>query len=201
MLGERFGKLVPVEAFTKKRNTGNTRTIYRCLCDCGRNDYTVSRDNLKYGRITHCGCASPRHHMYNTRLWAKWKGMKDRCLNPNHAAYKNYGARGIEICEEWIEFKGFQAWAMGSGYADELTLERIDNNKGYSPDNCRWATRKEQANNRRCTLRITFEGETLTLTEWAERTGVNYCTLRYRMQAGKPPEQILKEYNHALQKP
>ena len=120
--------------------------------------------------------------MTNTRLHRIWAAMKARCCNENIPAYKYYGGRGITICDEWKDsFEKFYAWAVKSGYRDNLSIDRIDNNKGYSPENCRWATNKEQSNNQRSTRLLTYDGETHSLAEWADITGINYRTLIYRV--------------------
>lgn len=118
---------------------------------------------------------------YYTKPWyPSWHSMMDRCENPNVQNYGLYGGRGIRVCDEWHDIQEFEKWAEQTGYEPGLTLDRIDVNGDYCPNNCRWATRKEQANNRRNTLYITFLGETHTLSEWAEILGVNRSTLNNR---------------------
>jgi hypothetical protein len=120
--------------------------------------------------------------------------MRRRCNNPNQDAYKNYGARGIFVCSEWqSDFKVFHEWAMANGYQNSLTIERIDNEKGYSPDNCKWVTRKEQANNSRHNRLITYKGKTKTVAQWAEEKGINPKTLRKRLWNGWDVESALEQ--------
>ena len=128
----------------------------------------------------------PEHHgLYNSKLYMVWYGMKGRCYNHGNKHYQNYGGRGITICIEWRnDIKAFARWALENGYEDGLTLDRTDNDKEYSPSNCRWATRKEQANNVRRNLRITYQDETLTAPQWAERFGININTLKKRYFKG-----------------
>lgn len=110
--------------------------------------------------------------------------MKARCFNPNAISYPNYGGKGITICDEWLTFPPFRDWAMSHGYDDALTIDRIDNSKGYSPSNCRWATVTEQANNRRTSHFVTYNGETLTLIQWARKLNVSYPLLFQRVKRG-----------------
>lgn len=108
--------------------------------------------------------------------------MNSRCYRKNCIAYKNYGARGITICEEWkSNFDNFYNWAINNGYSENLSIDRIDNNKGYSPENCRWTTKKVQANNQRSNCLITYNGKTQTMKQWADELGINYSTLRSRL--------------------
>lgn len=109
--------------------------------------------------------------------------MVRRCHNPNHKAYHNYGARGIRVCAEWRDYRGFKAWAYTNGYAEGLTIDRIDNDDDYCSQNCRWATRKQQQNNRRCCVYIEHDGQKRTLTEWGELLGVPRHTVRKHLEA------------------
>lgn len=109
--------------------------------------------------------------------------MRERCSNEHLSYYKNYGGRGIRVCEEWEDYSHFKEWALANGYQDELSIDRIDNDKGYCPQNCRWVTNKKQANNRRSNKKITYNGETKTIAEWADFLGMNYTTLHQRISA------------------
>lgn len=121
---------------------------------------------------------SERDGRTKTRLYQIYTSMKDRCYRENARDYHRYGARGIKVCSEWLDsFDIFRTWALQNGYSDDLTLDRIQNDLGYSPDNCRWVTKKAQANNRSNTLIITFEGVTRTASEWAELLGVSVAAV------------------------
>lgn len=125
-----------------------------------------------------------RHGGRYTRLYRIWVRMKDRCNNPKHVHYDDYGGRGIRICKDWYNFATFQQWALHNGYSDELTLDRIDNNMGYSPDNCRWVDRVIQQNNTRYNRLLTYKGQTKTMTQWAREIGLNRNTLESRIRLG-----------------
>ena len=123
--------------------------------------------------------------MTNTRLYNIWDKMKARCNKQNNQDYSRYGGRGITVCPEWLsDFKQFYNWAMNIGYQDNLTIDRIDVNGNYEPSNCRWATIKQQANNRRTSHFITIDNETLSLAEWANKVGLDRSTLQKRIDSG-----------------
>lgn len=135
------------------------------------------------------------------KLYNVWRGVKKRCLNPNHYAYHQYGGRGITICDEWISnFQAFYEWALNNGYRVGLTLDRINNNGNYEPNNCRWATWKEQGNNRRTNVFVTFNGKTKSMSQWADELGITREALYRRIHVYNMPLEMAltakkNEYN------
>lgn len=195
LTGQRFGKW---EVIRKAENPNGTSAMWLCRCDCG-NENVVSGKDLRYGKSKSCGCLRVRHGGERSRLYRIWHDMKTRCLNPNSHAYKDYGARGITICDEWCaDFAAFRDWSVKNGYDEtaprgRYTLDREDNNGPYSPENCRWVTMKVQSNNRRSNHYITYRGETHTITEWAEAVGIPYPVLRNRITVfGWPLEKAFE---------
>lgn len=131
-------------------------------------------------------------------LYEVWCCMKQRCYNPNNKSYQRYGGRGIIICDEWLnDYSAFRKWSMENGYKDngELSIDRIDNNGNYEPNNCRWVDIKIQANNKSSNITITHNGKTQTLQQWSEETGIGVDNLYYRYRVGKTPEEILRKYD------
>lgn len=173
------------------------QTVWECICDCG-NKTNVRGYHLLQNRVNSCGCLRNdvlaemlrTHGMTDTSPYRSWSGMLSRCENTNDERYKDYGGRGIAVCDEWHDFEMF--WGdMKKGYAEGLTLDRIDVNGNYCPENCKWSTQKEQANNRRNNVIISFNGITQTLSQWADMLGINYYTLSKRFNRGWSVERAL----------
>lgn len=175
--GQRFGRLVVIE---EAERTGR-KTYWLCKCDCG-SFVKVPTASLNNGHTKSCGCLQRSkvtiHGKKNTKLYKVWNSMKGRCFNTNHRAYKNYGGRGITVCDEWKDdFLCFYNWSMANGYQEGLSIDRENNDGNYEPSNCRWTTSKVQRNNSRQNRYIEFEGESHTIAEWAEIKGINRLTL------------------------
>jgi len=185
---KRFGKLTALSPVEKRGKSG--QRYWLCKCDCG-NEIEIRGTRFGENKATNCGCdaatrrllASTKHGESNTRLYKIWAGMKGRCYNPNNDAYKDYGGRGVGIDEtSWIDdYEKFRDWSLSANYADHLTLERKDNNKGYSQDNCIWTTRKRQANNTRRNRIVEYDGKRLNVAQWAELLGMKQATLYTRL--------------------
>lgn len=167
---------------------------WECVCDCGK-ELRVREFQIRNGIIKSCGCLKNEYakvgnkvHGYNkTRLQRIHESMKKRCYSKNHIHYKDYGGRGITVCGEWLEENGlenFANWALKNGYKDTLTIDRIDNEKGYYPENCRWATRSEQQNNRRLNKKYEYNGELFTIAQLSTKYSINYSTLYNRLKKG-----------------
>ena len=194
--GQQYGRLTVIGyAGSDKQHNAQ----WRCRCECGE-IVIVRAFELKRGHTASCGCFSRErtrtrltsHGGKGTRLYRIWEQMKARCNNQTTKQYKDYGGRGITVCAEWANnFEAFRDWALANGYRDDLTLDRKENDGPYSPDNCRWATRKDQQNNKRNNHMITFKGETRTLTQWAELTGIPRTTLWDRLVRGWSIERAL----------
>ena len=196
-IGRVFGYITILE-FTGRNERSQWLCRGRCACGVEK-EWLFNALNL--GRTRSCGCLSAemtiarstKHGLKGTRLYNIWKNMRQRCTNPNTPAYKNYGGRGIQICPEWNDAKVFYNWAMANGYSDDLSIERKDVNKGYNPQNCTWATRKEQNRNTRQNKYIKLFGETKTLADWIddERVSVNRAAYYKRIEAGYSVERAL----------
>lgn len=184
MIGRRFGRLLVVASAPNR----GVKTAWLCQCDCG-NQKTIRTAHLLRGLTISCGCRKKegsgiKHGLTRNRYrppeYIVWAGMKNRCLNEKSAAYKEYGGRGITVCERWRE--SFEAFLSDMGPRPSLkhTIERLDNNTGYEPSNCVWAVMKTQARNRRNSRLVVYLGQEMTIAEMAEITGINYMTLYYR---------------------
>lgn len=192
LTGQRFGRLTVISRSDFIKKDGKRETAYICKCDCG-NETKVLAYNLKNGHTTSCGCllaenrgkANATHHESRTRLYRIWARMRRRCVNPIDPRYEMYGGRGIKICDEWMNsYESFKNWSLSHGYQKNLSIDRINNNKGYSPDNCRWADQRMQSNNTRRNVRYTYNGETHTRAEWARIVGISVNNLDHRLKKG-----------------
>lgn len=194
LTGEKYGFLKVIRMLDERRHG---KVVWLCKCDCG-NTTKVLSNNLRNGSTISCGCHNKKnrirtkHGLCKSRIYNIYICIKERCCNPKSKSYKNYGLRGIDICEEWKQdFMSFYNWAIANGYSEELTIDRIDNNKGYAPDNCRWVNKYIQNNNTRRNRKIHCFGETHTVSEWAMITGINRNTINSRLNKGLSPEKIL----------
>lgn len=189
MIGQRFGKLVVV---SRAENDKKGQARWLCQCDCGGSTITT-RYNLITGQTKSCGCIlrSPRTTELDRRLSGVHSNMKARCSNPNNPHYKYYGGRGITVCEEWQHVDKFREWAYNNGYKPGLTIDRIDVNGNYEPNNCRWVTMQEQQFNKTDSHLITYKGETKCLAEWENQLGIDHRTILARLNNGWTVEQAL----------
>lgn len=179
--------------------------MWKCVCSCG-NETIVAGSDLRSGHTKSCGCLSDesrrkerdRDLVYDrqSRLYAEYRSMRNRCSPTYHGAEYYYN-RGINVCEEWYAYEPFQDCALANGYQDDLTLDRINVNDGYSPQNCRWVTTKIQNNNRRNNVYITINDETKTLKQWAEHYGVGYAMVRARRRNGWPQDRWFEPSHRA----
>lgn len=174
-----------VSCTSKRLPSGKVKWSYfaECSCSCGKTR-RVNLENLKRGLTTHCGHVSSlnnhKHGKRRDRIYAIWNAMQYRINSPSCKAYKYYGGRGLDMDPRWLDFSVFYA-DMGDPPFEDATLERVDNNRGYWPDNVVWAGRVEQGRNKRNNIRYEYLGENLTLAEWAERLGINASTLSSRI--------------------
>lgn len=202
LTGERFGRLTVLRRDTDriKKNC----VYWVCRCDCGAIK-SVESMKLKSGRTKSCGCRKrdffyqmshtefSDFHNANKRIYKIWHSMNSRCFNENHKSYKNYGKRGITVCDEWqgeLGFVNFLNWSNEHGYQDELSIDRIDVNGNYCPENCRWITKRKQQWNKRTSRLITYNGETKALAEWCNILGFTSNTLRHRLDILSLPFEV-----------
>ena len=190
LTGMQFGSLSVLHRSADCGNGKKPVVKWDCRCDC-RKIVSVKADSLLSGHTKSCGCKKIKHGYANKeRLYETWKNMRRRCYDPDNKRYAQYGGRGITICPEWDEYAAFRDWAMSNGCADDLTIDRIDVNRNYCPENCRWATLDEQMNNMTKNRMISYCGETMSMSRWAERFGISYGTMNHRVQRGWSMERI-----------
>lgn len=185
LLDQQFGRLKVVEKLSERAANGGL--LWKCICSCG-NETIVPTSNIVSGRTTSCGCyfkeVATKHGLAGTPEYKVWTGMISRCFDQLHISYHNYGGRGITVCKRWLEsFPDFYA-DMGKRPSPEHTLDREDNDRNYEPNNCRWATREEQLNNRRNNVYYEYNGERKTVSQWARNVGMSVQTLFRRLGRG-----------------
>ena len=198
--GDRFYRIEVIKEISRHKTPGGTfRRRYLCKCDCGK-IWPVCMTELKNGDTKSCGCLRldrdikrlTKHGKCRTRIYKTWCNMKNRCNNPKNKEFKNYGDRGIKLCDKWYTFEGF--WEdMKEGYSDNLTIDRINNNGNYEKENCQWSTHKEQANNKRNNKFLTLNNETKSITIWANELGLKYTTLYMRLRNGFSVQKALQK--------
>lgn len=187
LIGKRFGRLLVIERSQRKNGT-----YWKCRCDCGCEKDVIS-GNLISGKVVSCGCylnerrikAKTIHGDSKSRLYNIWILMKARCEKEKNKAYKNYGGRGIQVCDKWkYSYEEFKKWSIENGYSQNLSIDRIDNDGNYEPSNCRWVDRKTQNNNNRMNVKITIDDKTQTLAQWCEELNLPYSAIEARRLRG-----------------
>lgn len=187
--GERFGRLVALHPDNSTRPKSSTALFWKFQCDCG-NTTIANGNEVRKGKIKSCGCFHnesvskrfKKHGQSGSKLYDVWAAMKQRCYNPNNKDYKNYGNRGISMSTSWRNnFSEFEKWAHQNGYQERLSIDRINYNGNYEPNNCRWTNPTVQANNTRKNVVIEFRGKKHTVAEWAKILGITYSTLEGRL--------------------
>lgn len=195
--GEKYGRLTVIRRIGTNKNG---YAVWQCKCDCG-NIVEVTSHSLRSGNTKSCGCyniesstkrivlLNTKHGKSNTRIFRIWNLMKSRCYNKNSINYSDYGGRGIIVCDEWLhDFQAFYDWSIANGYVEtksrtDYTIDRIDVNGNYCPDNCRWVNIKVQQNNKRTNKIIEFNGEKHTISEWSDIIGIDYDVLQHRLSS------------------
>lgn len=189
--GQQYNRLTIVKANSSRKNG---RLYSLCKCTCGTVKEVLNQ-NITGQHTFSCGCwnrerasermKNKRPYSTKTRLYGIWKNIRRRTRNDNVHG-KGYFDRGIRLCQEWHDYAVFREWALNNGYDDVLTLDRIDNDGNYCPENCRWTDQKTQCNNKRNNHFVTFKGKTLTMAQWAEELNVSYNAIKYRVKKGLP---------------
>lgn len=195
MSGKRYGRL---KVIARDDNAPDGTARWVCLCDCGNKKTIKGSDLRRCTDYLSCGCLrkemSVKHSMSRSSEYKSWQAMKYRCLNPNCKSYKDYGGRGITIHQKWVDdFKNF-LFDMGRKPSPDFSIERINNDEGYYPWNCRWADRRSQSNNRRSSKKVEIDGVEKSYAEWARVAGITTEAFSARMKAGKKGGELIK-YN------
>jgi hypothetical protein len=190
-VGNVYGRLTVLKETGRKRGA----VLFLCKCECG-NEKEITGGDLRSGKVHSCGCykiekvtnENITHGLNDHRLYSIYHNMISRCYNEKIDTYELYGGRGIKICNEWLNkengFINFYKWSIQNGYTEFLTLDRMNVNGNYTPDNCRWATNQQQSNNKRSNHYVEMDGEIKTLSEWCEIFNISYKTVQSRLQTG-----------------
>lgn len=195
MIGKKFGRLTVLEETNKRGVSGSI--YYLCRCDCG-NYRIVNGTGMRNGSSSSCGCynkeiITKKDKIYNTNLYGVLNSMKQRCSNPKDKAYKNYGGRGIKVCDEWKNnSRTFFDWALKNGYVKGKWIDRINNDGNYEPNNCRWVYPSEQQNNKRTNHYLEINGIKKSLSQWAKEKNINRATLERRIELGWNTNDLFK---------
>lgn len=198
--GKKYGRLTTLEY------VGSSKWL--CECDCGTQKI-IRKDSLIQGKSKSCGCLhkenaaaqirerSVKHGDFGTKLYGVWAAIKRRCYNQNSRYYHEYGGRGITVCDRWKDdYSYFKEWSLAHDYKEGLSIDRVDTNGNYSPDNCRWVSMKEQQNNRRNNIKLAYEGKEYTLRELSDISGISFRTLKGRHERGWSIENMLDPIMH-----
>lgn len=207
LVGQKFGRLTILEDLGYQTINNRRSRYLKCLCDCGK-ELIVAQADILSKHVQSCGCLRIETTIMrdkerairggdsvdpeNIRLYGIWCGMKDRCYRKEHNRYYRYGARGIKVCDEWMDYLKFKEWALSNGYTKELSIDRIDTDGDYKPSNCKWSTREEQMNNTSRNINIEYKGRIQTLTQWCRELGLNYGRVKARIYSGFTPEQAFE---------
>lgn len=193
--GNKYGRLTAVKRYG---STKDSHPIWLFRCECG-NSHIARKNAVTTGLTSSCGKCLPKnppiiktHDMSNTRIYRIWASMKNRCKKQCISHRSRYYDRGIKVCDEWQCFEPFYEWAITNGYKEDLTIDRIDNNKGYSPDNCRWTTPFMQARNKRNNVFVPYKGETHCLADWEKITGIDQRILGHRLKVGDRDDVLFR---------
>jgi hypothetical protein len=192
LTGQKFGRWAVLGRGGKNKQG---KILWECICDCGK--YAMVEGNsLKSGNSTSCGCYGKttqlKHGMHNTKIYKVWSAMKRRCYSPNDKAYKNYGAKGIQVCEEWSDsFENFYIWAINNGYKEGLSIDRVNSSGNYEPSNCRWTDRFVQNNNTSRNRPLEYNNKILNEDQWAREVGIDRKCLNSRIRRGWTIEKAL----------
>lgn len=192
LTGARFDKLTVISRANTNSKSGNAMWV--CRCECGSITEVIG-SKLRSGYTKSCGClriSDTAQGYSKERVYRTWRGMHQRCYNQKHDKYKWYGGRGITICPEWHDFITFRIWALENGYSDDLTIDRIDPDDNYCPDNCQWVDMKTQANNRSNNRILYFNGKAYTVSQIAEMFGISSFTIFNRLRLKWSVEQIVR---------